>query len=286
MFARKTSKDVQRSTHLICPKTDNEKYRAAEKWVVPVVVAEWVRDCFNSHVKQPIEPYITATRSDSQGTINYLPKTPTAPSSTMKGSKLISKVQLRKDVVQTGDQQEEPQPPAQSTPKASGSGGVPFVFKTPVSRESKAKSNELYEPPEETESFLEYCRTHKTPDLTMDKSYQEWLKTRPKTPSPSPSELSPIIGEHMGFTRADSRALKRELAMNGNHVPPRKPYYVTRRSSTPIKEHQKKTIDAWPDLYFGEDNDVSINNCCVVDRQVPLSIKFIQKMNSLLNFAF
>lgn len=46
-FARKTNlqKNTYSSTHLVCPMPQGEKYKAAVKWKLPAVTAEWLVQC-------------------------------------------------------------------------------------------------------------------------------------------------------------------------------------------------------------------------------------------------
>jgi hypothetical protein len=200
VFARKTCSNGQKTTHLICSKTDSPKYRAAKKWGTPVVVAEWIIDSFKAHTCQPIENYDPATRSDSQSNVNYIPKTPVTASSTktvqLNGRNKIPTIEQKQQFIETPERNNEASP-----------------FKTPASRKPSLNNNnksstDVSSNLNENESFLEYYRQNGTPDLNEHASFQEWLKQQPKTPTVPPEDLSPIIGGDLGFTRQDSRRLK------------------------------------------------------------------------------
>ncbi|XP_071855891.1 mutagen-sensitive 101 [Bombus fervidus] len=47
IFVRKTNleKNIYRSTHLVCPTPEGNKYNAAVKWKLPAVTAEWLKAC-------------------------------------------------------------------------------------------------------------------------------------------------------------------------------------------------------------------------------------------------
>ncbi|KAF3420403.1 hypothetical protein E2986_06198 [Frieseomelitta varia] len=47
IFVRKTNleKNIYRSTHLVCPTPEGNKYNAAVKWKLPAVTAEWLKTC-------------------------------------------------------------------------------------------------------------------------------------------------------------------------------------------------------------------------------------------------
>ncbi|KAI4486795.1 hypothetical protein M0804_006165 [Polistes exclamans] len=60
ILARKTNneKSTYASTHLICPSPEGHKYKAAVKWKLPAVTAEWLKDC-GTRVKRLDEtPYL------------------------------------------------------------------------------------------------------------------------------------------------------------------------------------------------------------------------------------
>lgn len=47
IFVRKTNveKNIYRSTHLVCPTPEGNKYNAAVKWKLPAVTADWLKSC-------------------------------------------------------------------------------------------------------------------------------------------------------------------------------------------------------------------------------------------------
>lgn len=60
ILARKTNdeKNTYASTHLVCPTPEGHKYKAAVKWKLPAVTAEWLKDC-GTRVKRLDEtPYL------------------------------------------------------------------------------------------------------------------------------------------------------------------------------------------------------------------------------------
>ncbi|XP_035738544.1 DNA topoisomerase 2-binding protein 1-A-like isoform X1 [Vespa mandarinia] len=60
ILARKTNneKNTYASTHLVCPTPEGNKYKAAVKWNLPAVTAEWLKDC-GTRVKRLDEtPYL------------------------------------------------------------------------------------------------------------------------------------------------------------------------------------------------------------------------------------
>lgn len=59
-FSRKIlkEKDTLASTHLVCPSPTGKKFKAAEKWGIPVVNKDWLLACLKSCSLEPVEPYL------------------------------------------------------------------------------------------------------------------------------------------------------------------------------------------------------------------------------------
>ncbi|KAI4502718.1 hypothetical protein M0802_001762 [Mischocyttarus mexicanus] len=60
ILARKTNneKNTYASTHLICPSPEGHKYKAAVKWKLPAVTAEWLKDCGTRLKRLDETPYL------------------------------------------------------------------------------------------------------------------------------------------------------------------------------------------------------------------------------------
>ncbi|XP_015175176.1 PREDICTED: DNA topoisomerase 2-binding protein 1 isoform X3 [Polistes dominula] len=60
ILARKTNieKNTYASTHLICPSPEGHKYKAAVKWKLPAVTAEWLKDCGTKLKRLDETPYL------------------------------------------------------------------------------------------------------------------------------------------------------------------------------------------------------------------------------------
>lgn len=56
-FVRKASSNYHASTHLLCRDPDGNKYKAAMKWNIPVVIREWLFACAASGTLVPIDKY-------------------------------------------------------------------------------------------------------------------------------------------------------------------------------------------------------------------------------------
>ncbi|KAK4321748.1 hypothetical protein Pmani_007486 [Petrolisthes manimaculis] len=73
VFARKSNpvKNTRGSTHLICPEeSEGGKYRAAVKWGVPVVTADWLLECASTGTRIPEERFLVTSPSSSSLTVN------------------------------------------------------------------------------------------------------------------------------------------------------------------------------------------------------------------------
>lgn len=237
MFARKTVNAVYRTTHLLCAKTDSDKYRAAQKWKTPVVVAEWVVESFDKKVILDIGPFDPLNRSDSQSTVNYLPQTPVVNSSRVqKALQTEQKNRKVSQLQQAAASERQHAPP--TSPKENVNN---HVFKTPTSKPRKSTPGDaLNEEIPQTDSFIEWKLANPTSieDMDNDPEFMEWRAQQPKRPTPPPAqELSPIIGEHYGLSRAQSRGMKalyRELMKTPS--PDIGVIKLRRRQSTPFRD--------------------------------------------------
>lgn len=75
VFARKDSNDGRnvKSTHLICKTMDTEKAKAARKWNVPIVLAEWVTESFNERKRQDEDRFDPAQVSSADDRTVFMP---------------------------------------------------------------------------------------------------------------------------------------------------------------------------------------------------------------------
>jgi hypothetical protein len=264
VFSKKTTPDdkVLRSTHLICPKTDTDKYTAAIKWGIPVVVAEWVVDCFKAKEKlENLQFYQPgATKSDSESSQSCIPKTPRAvPIKTNKKGGNSAKASA---TYMPGPANQKPvenpaTPPNPNIPQTTSTPSAPPVFKTPNSRPKKKNDNWMMEPVKKTESFLEYFATHanELANFSQREDFNEWKANKTPSPEPDPSTLSPIIGAEYGFDRQMSRRLKGEAKQAGRFDPPPGPKGISLKNkkkkemSTPIRGMMERDIDKLKGVY-------------------------------------
>ena len=64
-FAKKDKKDknIQGSTHLICPEAEGEKYTAAVKWNLPAISKDWILACHRDLVWVSEKPFLVGESS-------------------------------------------------------------------------------------------------------------------------------------------------------------------------------------------------------------------------------
>lgn len=133
-FCRKNKDSNLRTTHLLCNVTDNDKFRAAQRWGTPVVFCEWITECYKQKKRLDHGDFLIIADSDSTSSV-YM-KTP-------KGEKMWGGSKTGRDVSEipvTGKTKAGPSRifglgtklnfASKNLPR--GDGGDAGVFKTPV----------------------------------------------------------------------------------------------------------------------------------------------------------
>ncbi|CAH0386515.1 unnamed protein product [Bemisia tabaci] len=80
VFAKKNKGDAAASTHLICPTSEGNKFKASVKWKLPAVTIDWIMSCANSGKMLPVDPYLVRVHDDSMNKSKGTSKKEASPS--------------------------------------------------------------------------------------------------------------------------------------------------------------------------------------------------------------
>jgi hypothetical protein len=256
VFARVTSKKTNTlaSTHLVCPTTDNEKFRAAVNWNTPVVVAEWVVDSFKSQKMMDAKLYNPELRTDSdsesQGSC-VMPRTPYRMYSRSTGltgttnalsnyPASISRKPVSRKVggaVFSGEQEDSsspfkvPRPPMESMNEdPAGDDGDELTKSFLAWQEARKLKGDDDDGSEESDII----------EKETTESFLKWAAEQKAIQGDSPKKDVSI--DIPGYTTDEARRLRAGLELMGANSPA--PMQSKRRNSTPKSEMMRRTWKA------------------------------------------